>query len=92
MLLDAEIMPWNLKAKELISNQYAHVAENAILDRIKLKGKIEAAVGENNVLPEWLAEYEQKVENAMTFKEASSKNTVGISGMLTKFKLPHFTY
>ena len=39
VLLDAEIMPWNLKAKELIRNQYAHVAENAILDRTMLEGK-----------------------------------------------------
>ncbi|KZR60117.1 polynucleotide kinase-phosphatase [Pseudobacillus badius] len=73
LLLDAEIMPWNLKAKELISNQYAHVAENAILDRTKLKEKIEAAFKENNLLKGWLEEYEHKLENAMTFKEVFQK-------------------
>lgn len=73
LLLDAEIMPWNYKAKELISNQYAHVSENAILDRTKLKGKIEAAAGENNDLKGWLEEYQQKLENAVTFKEVFQK-------------------
>ena len=29
VLLDAEILPWNLKAKDLILNQYAHVGEMA---------------------------------------------------------------
>lgn len=40
VLLDAEILPWNLKAKELISSQYAHVAEVALLDRRKLSEKL----------------------------------------------------
>ncbi|MBM7702086.1 polynucleotide kinase-phosphatase [Metabacillus iocasae] len=69
VLLDAEIMPWNLKAKELISNQYAHVAENALLDRTKIKEKIQATVHQHERLLEWLNEYEQKLENAQTFKE-----------------------
>ncbi len=73
VLLDAEIMPWNLKAKELISNQYAHVSENAMLDRAKLKEKIEAAVGRNEDLKGWLEEYQQKLENAITFKEVFQK-------------------
>ncbi|TDL78498.1 polynucleotide kinase-phosphatase [Peribacillus frigoritolerans] len=73
ILLDAEIMPWNLKAKELISSQYAHVSENAILDRTMLKEKIEAAVGENVDLKGWLNEYEQKLENAHTFNEVFQK-------------------
>ena len=73
VLLDAEIMPWNLKAKELISSQYAHVAENAILDRTMLKEKIEKAVHENADLKGWLEEYELKLENAHTFKEVFQK-------------------
>jgi len=73
VLLDAEIMPWNLKAKELISSQYAHVSENAILDRTKLKNKIESAVGDNEDLQAWLNEYNQKLQNAHTFKEVFQK-------------------
>jgi polynucleotide kinase-phosphatase len=73
LLLDAEIMPWNLKAKELISSQYAHVSENAILDRMKLKEKIESAFKGNEALEGWLEEYEQKLENAYTFKEVFQK-------------------
>lgn len=73
LLLDAEIMPWNLKAKALISSQYAHVSENAILDRTKLKEKIESAVGEIEELKAWLEEYDQKLKNAHTFKEVFQK-------------------
>ncbi|MET0785987.1 MAG: polynucleotide kinase-phosphatase [Paenisporosarcina sp.] len=73
VILDAEIMPWNLKAKELISSQYAHVAENAILDRTKLKEKIEVAVGQNEELNVWLDEYEEKLNNAHTFNEVYQK-------------------
>ncbi|RBW69663.1 polynucleotide kinase-phosphatase [Bacillus taeanensis] len=73
VLMDAEIMPWNLKAKELISSQYAHVSENAILDRRKLTHKIATAAEENEQLKIWLKEYEQKLENAEIFKEVFQK-------------------
>ncbi len=73
LLLDAEIMPWNLKAKELIRNQYAHVAENALLDRMKLKEKMERAVKKNEELKNWLTEYEHKLENAKVFKDVFQK-------------------
>ncbi|WP_139891622.1 polynucleotide kinase-phosphatase [Bacillus sp. D386] len=69
VLLDAEIMPWNLKAKELIQNQYAHVAENAIMDRDSLKNKLEQAVSANSELHGWLNEYTEKLANAQNFKE-----------------------
>ncbi|MFJ7935895.1 polynucleotide kinase-phosphatase [Sporosarcina sp. NPDC096371] len=69
VLLDAEIMPWNLKAKELISGQYAHVAENAIIDRAKLKEKLEIVTGADKDLNRWLEEVKRKFENAKTFKE-----------------------
>lgn len=73
ILLDAEIMPWNLKAKELISSQYAHVAENAILDRSILKGRIENAIENNGDLARWLNEYDEKLTNALVFKEVFQK-------------------
>ncbi|MDN4492918.1 polynucleotide kinase-phosphatase [Ureibacillus aquaedulcis] len=73
LLMDAEIMPWNLKAKELISSQYAHVAENAILDRGLLKDKIESAAGSNVDLAKWLKEYEDKLANARVFKDVFQK-------------------
>ncbi|PJN91115.1 polynucleotide kinase-phosphatase [Bacillus sp. mrc49] len=81
LLLDAEIMPWNLKAKELISRQYAHVSENAILDRTMLKGKLEAASLENADIQGWLEEYELKLENAHTFKEVFQKYCWDIEDM-----------
>ena len=54
VLLDAEIMPWNLKAKDLISEQYAHVSENAILNRMKLKEKLAFAAEKNEDLTRFL--------------------------------------
>lgn len=69
VLLDAEIMPWNLKAKELISNQYAHVAENALMDRAFLQGKLAEAAKTNQDLATWLEEYNEKVSNAREFAE-----------------------
>lgn len=80
VLLDAEIMPWNLKAKELISNQYAHIAENAILDRSKLKEKLEVGVHKNQDLHKYLKEVEVQLENAETFKEVFQKYCWDIEG------------
>ncbi|NPC94073.1 polynucleotide kinase-phosphatase [Bacillus sp. WMMC1349] len=73
ILVDAEIMPWNLKAKELISNQYAHVAENAILDRSLLKHKLESVVGKNEDIETWYNEYQDKLAHARVFKEVFQK-------------------
>ncbi|MCH1627950.1 polynucleotide kinase-phosphatase [Fredinandcohnia quinoae] len=73
VLLDAEIMPWNLKAKELIGSQYAHVSENAILDRVKLMEKLTETSTGNETIKNWLFEYEQKVDNAYIFREVFQK-------------------
>lgn len=80
VLLDAEIMPWNLKAKELISSQYAHVAENAVLDRTLLKEKLQAALPTNGDLQAWLDEYDSKLENANDFLEVFQKYCWDIEG------------
>ncbi|RSD28630.1 polynucleotide kinase-phosphatase [Mesobacillus subterraneus] len=69
VLLDAEIMPWNLKAKELISKQYAHVAENAIMDRSFMQEKLAQAAETNEALTPWLDEYNEKLLNAKEFAE-----------------------
>ncbi|MCM3388149.1 polynucleotide kinase-phosphatase [Ureibacillus chungkukjangi] len=73
LLVDAEIMPWNLKAKELISSQYAHVAENAILDRSLLKNKLEGAAYNNENLNTWLKEYDEMLVNAQVFMDVFQK-------------------
>ncbi|MDI2588380.1 polynucleotide kinase-phosphatase [Psychrobacillus sp. NEAU-3TGS] len=71
VLLDAEIMPWNLKAKELISSQYAHVSENALLDRKKIVEKLKSANDIN--VENWIREYDEKLNNAEIFKEVFQK-------------------
>ncbi|XKE94622.1 polynucleotide kinase-phosphatase [Metaplanococcus flavidus] len=80
VLLDAEIMPWNLKAKELISSQYAHVGENAVLDRTLLKEKLTAALPANGDLQAWLDEYDSKLENANDFLQVFQKYCWDIEG------------
>ncbi|WP_141431101.1 polynucleotide kinase-phosphatase [Bacillus sp. 03113] len=84
ILLDAEILPWNLKAKELISTQYAHVAEIAMMDRTKLKEKLEKALNHNKGVSEWLDEITSKLQNVHVFREVFQKycwNTEGIKGI-----------
>ncbi|WP_042142010.1 polynucleotide kinase-phosphatase [Paucisalibacillus sp. EB02] len=81
VLLDAEIMPWNLKAKELISNQYAHVSENAILDRRILKDKLKETVHSNPDVENWLQEYEEKLNNAHVFHEVFQKYCWDVEGI-----------
>lgn len=70
VLLDAEILPWNLKARELIRNQYAHVAEQALLDREQLKRTLESAVDRVEGVRGWYTEVNKKLEQAETFKQA----------------------
>lgn len=81
VLLDTEIMPWNLKAKELISSQYAHVSENAILDRKKLLEKLNSS--KHVDVKNWLVEYKEKLANAETFKEVFQKYCWDIEGTNT---------
>ncbi|MGN7478564.1 AAA family ATPase [Solibacillus silvestris] len=71
VLMDAEILPWNLKAHRLIDQQYETVAENAIMDRYKLIEKFKAT--EHVDVTSWLEEYTQKYKNAARF-DAVFKN------------------
>ncbi|WP_315907131.1 polynucleotide kinase-phosphatase [Priestia koreensis] len=73
VLLDAEIMPWNLKAKELINDQYANVAEHALLDRSMLLAKLKNALQATPELESWVNEYEQKLDHAEQFKDVFQK-------------------
>jgi polynucleotide kinase-phosphatase len=84
VLLDAEILPWNLKAKELILNQYAHVGEMAQLDRNKLKAQLQKAYENGKDVLGWLEENDTKIENAAIFNEVYQKycwDTEGLEGI-----------
>lgn len=69
LLLDAEILPWNLKAKDLISKQYAHVAEAAFMDRSRLAEKLGEAAMNNEELTIWHKAYKMKLDNAQNFQD-----------------------
>lgn len=71
VLMDAEILPWNLKAQSLIDQQYETVAENALMDRYKLIEKLKAT--EHVDVTSWMEEYTDKYKNAARF-DAVFKN------------------
>ncbi|MBV7509419.1 polynucleotide kinase-phosphatase [Bacillus sp. sid0103] len=84
VLMDAEILPWNLKAKELIMNQYAHVGEMALIDRRKLKDHLEKAAENGKEVASWLEESDEKIHNAQVFNEVYQKycwETEGLAGI-----------
>lgn len=65
VLIDAEILPWNLKAHHLIDQQYASVAEQALMDRHHLVNKLNATAKID--VADWLAEYQHKQRQAAKF-------------------------
>lgn len=69
VLLDAEILPWNLKAKDLIIQQYAHVAEMSQMDRDKIHQQLLLAQQNGMDVQSWIEEFEQKRKNAQSFSE-----------------------
>ncbi|MFJ5716939.1 polynucleotide kinase-phosphatase [Neobacillus sp. NPDC093127] len=84
VLLDAEILPWNLKAKELIMNQYAHVGEMALFDRSKLRDQLKKARENGKDVASWIEETDEKIANATVFNEVYQKycwETEGLEGI-----------
>ncbi|WP_028776440.1 polynucleotide kinase-phosphatase [Shimazuella kribbensis] len=84
ILLDAEILPWNLKAKELIQKQYAHVGEMAWLDRMKRKEKLEKAESNGQAIQTWLDETNEQLQHTASFRKSFQQyiwETTGIEGI-----------
>lgn len=84
VLLDAEILPWNLKAKDLVLNQYAHVGEMALLDRHKLKDLLQQALESGKDVLSWVQENDMGIENAGVFNVVYQKycwETEGLEGI-----------
>lgn len=73
VLLDAEIVPWNLKARELIASQYAHVAEASLMDRSTVLGKLREVEAAGRNVDDWLQETAGKLANAETFRDVFQK-------------------
>ncbi|MEW4368302.1 polynucleotide kinase-phosphatase [Paenibacillus kandeliae] len=70
VLLDTEIVPWNLKARELISSQYAHVAEAALHDRHTILDTLHTAQQQGRDVTEWIGEWTERLDNAQRFAQA----------------------
>lgn len=87
VLMDAEILPWNLKAQSLIDHQYETVAENAVMDRYKLIEKLK--VTEQVDVTSWLEEYTEKYQNAARF-DAVFKNYCWSTNELSGIQIAPF--
>lgn len=81
LLLDAEIIPWNLKARELIATQYAHVAEAAEMDREQLLVKLRQAEAAGRDVSGWVQEMEAKLHNVQVFRKAFQQYCWDVSGL-----------
>lgn len=81
LLLDAEIIPWNLKARELIATQYAHVAEAAKMDREHLLTKLQQAEAAGRDVSGWVQEMEAKLHNVQVFRQAFQQYCWDVSGL-----------
>ncbi|MEK4062718.1 MULTISPECIES: polynucleotide kinase-phosphatase [unclassified Paenibacillus] len=81
LLLDAEIIPWNLKARELIASQYAHVAEAAVMDRGHLAEKLREAESNGRDVSGWVQEMDEKLRNARVFREAFQEYCWDVRGL-----------
>ncbi|MBY0012565.1 polynucleotide kinase-phosphatase [Paenibacillus typhae] len=81
LLLDAEIIPWNLKARELIATQYAHVAEAAKMDREHLLVKLRQAEAAGRDVSGWVQEMEAKLQSVQVFREAFQQYCWDVSGL-----------
>lgn len=68
ILLDAEIIPWNVKAGELIASEYAHVANAAILDRHAIASALQQ--GATVDVSDWSQQVEQGLQDAHAFQQA----------------------
>lgn len=81
LLLDAEIIPWNLKARELIATQYAHVAEAAKMDREQLLVKLRQAEAAGRDVTGWVQEMEAKLQSVQVFRQAFQQYCWDVSGL-----------
>lgn len=81
LLLDAEIIPWNLKARELIATQYAHVAEAAKMDREHLLVKLRQAEAAGRDVSGWVQEMEAKLQSVQVFRQAFQQYCWDVSGL-----------
>lgn len=81
VLMDTEIVPWNLKARELIASQYGHVSEAATMDRDYIVNQLRKAQSTGATVSEWIAEWTVKQQNATIFRETFQQYCWDTDGM-----------
>ncbi|MEU6233077.1 polynucleotide kinase-phosphatase [Kitasatospora sp. NPDC047058] len=84
LLLDAELMPWSLKAAELLRRQYAAVGAAAGAALPQVLAALERAAGRGLDLSELTARQRQRAADAEAFTEAYRRYcwpTEGLSGI-----------
>lgn len=81
VLMDTEIVPWNLKARELIASQYGHVSEAATMDRDYIVNQLRKAQSTGATVSDWIAEWTVKQQNATIFRETFQQYCWDTDGM-----------
>ncbi|MFF2038813.1 polynucleotide kinase-phosphatase [Kitasatospora sp. NPDC058170] len=84
LLLDAELMPWSLKAAELLRRQYAAVGAAAGAALPEVLSALEQAAGRGLDLADLTARQRQRAADAQAFTEAYRRYcwpTEGLSGI-----------
>jgi len=84
LLLDAELMPWNAKARELITDQYAAVGAAATAVLPPAVSALAAAAGRGVDVADLLARTARRADNAVGFRDAYRRYcapTTGLDGV-----------
>ncbi|MFD8937760.1 polynucleotide kinase-phosphatase [Streptomyces sp. NPDC059578] len=84
LLLDAELMPWSLKAAGLLRAQYAAVGAAAGVVLPRAVSALEAAAGRGAPVGELLERHRGRIEDATAFTEAYRRycwSTEGLEGV-----------
>lgn len=69
LCLDCELMPWSVKAQELVSHQYAHVGSAAAADTGAVVAALTRSVGHLPETAALLAQFAERQQNATSFNE-----------------------
>lgn len=88
-VLDAELMPWSAKAKELIRDQYAAVGAAARVSLPAADQVLRAAADRGLDVAEMLSRNETRTRNATAFRDAYARYCWDVDG-LTGVKLAPF--
>jgi PNKP adenylyltransferase domain, ligase domain len=81
LCLDCELMPWSLKASELLRNQYAPVGAAAILGLSAAVDALEQTAARTGELNDLLARFKLRQQQAERYVEAYGRYCWSVTGL-----------